>query len=234
MKRVLIVPDQLISAEMGSSFFDRHSFVVHSAQHAADALGVARAFRPDLVILRSDLQGASASELCRALRAAQPGLRLLLIHEFIGESENDYSGLVDARLVQPVEGEQLLTTVAALLEIRVRRSPRAHLETLVQLAGFGVPPNSELSLANSIDVSEYGMLFETATQLELGAAGEVSFFLPQSSSRLTVPGIARVALDEVLLHYAIEFEGIGQDERLRIREYVTEQLAERQSGEPLQ
>lgn len=219
---------------MGSTFFDRHSFVVHSAQHASDAVGAARAFRPDLVILRSDLSGASAPELCRALRAAQPGIRLLLIHEYIGESENDYSGLVDARLVQPVEGDQLLATVAALLEIRVRRSPRAHIETLVQLTGFGVPADSELSLANSIDVSEYGMLFETATQLELGAAGQISFFLPGSSSRLTVPGIARVALDEVLLHYAIEFEGIGEVERVQIRAYVAEQLAERQSGERLQ
>jgi CheY-like chemotaxis protein len=231
LKRVLIVPDQLISAEMGSSFFDRHSLVIHSAQRAEDAVSVARAFRPDLVILRSDLADVSAAELCRALRAVQPGVRLLLIHEFIGESESDYSGLVDARLVQPVDGDQLLATIAALLEIRVRRSPRAYVETLVQLAGFGVPDKSELSLANSIDVSEFGMLFETATQLELGAVGEISFFLPGSSTRLRIAGVARVVLDEVLLHYAVEFEGIGDAERLAIRAYVTEQLAERQSGE---
>jgi CheY-like chemotaxis protein len=231
VKRVLIVPDQLISDEMGATFFDRQSFAVRSARHASEAVGVARAFRPDLVILRSDLPGVSAFELCRALRTIYPKLRLLLIHELVGEIDADYGGLVDARLVQPLRPVQLLETIAALLEIRTRRGPRVHLETLVQLTGFGVPLDGELSLANAVDVSEYGMLLETGTQLELERSGELSFFLPGDKHRLTVPGVARVALDEVLLHYAIEFDGISDEARRSLRDYVYAQLGERSGGE---
>ena len=231
MKRVLVVPDRLIGEELGSTFFDRHSLTVRTARYASEAAGIARVFRPDLVILRSDLPGVGALELCRSLHAAQPHVRILLVHETIGEQDGDFGDLVHARLVQPLDATQLLTTIAVLLEIKIRRGPRVHIETLVRITGFGLPEQNELSLANSVDISEYGVLLETGTHLELGTQGNVSFFLPGCSERLSLGGVARVALDELLLHYAIEFEDTPDRDRQILRKFVADQLGEPAAGD---
>lgn len=222
MKRVLLVPDQGIIGELGSSYFDRHSMSVRTAHDAAEALTMASALRPDLVVLRDDLKGTSTRAFCDAMRKLLPGVRLLLVTELLGVRD-DTTGLCDACLVQPVPALQLLETAATLLELRVRRSPRASLEALVHMEGFGVETPDGTCVANAIDVSEYGILLESSEHLSLGTSGTLLFFLPTESGRVAAGGTARVAMDEVRLHYAIEFADIDDASRVSIVRYIDQQ-----------
>ena len=206
LKRVLVVPDQIIHGEIGATFFDRRSFGVRSAHDPSEALGIASAWRPDLIVLRSDMPGGSARDFCLLVRAKLPRTQLLVIDELLGGENSDVlDGLYDARLLQPVSAEQLLDTAAELLSVRTRRAPRVPVDTLVHLTGFGLSTPNQGTLANAINLSELGILLEAGAQLDLGAAGTLSFFLPGGAQRVVVQGVVCVALDEVLLHYAIEF-----------------------------
>jgi hypothetical protein len=208
LKRVLVVPDQIISGEIGATFFDRRSFGVRSAHDASEALGIASAWRPDLIVLRSDLMGASARDFCLLVRAKLPRVKLLIVDEVLGDSTSDaLDGICNARLLPPVSPDQLLDTAAELLAVRTRRAPRVPVDTLVHLTGFGLTTSEEGALANAVDLSELGMLLEAGAHLDLGAAGTLAFFLPEINERVVMPGVVRVGIDEILLHYAIEFIG---------------------------
>jgi len=146
-----------------------------------------------------------------------------VIDEVLGHPNSDaLDGLCDARLLQPVSAEQLLCTAAELLLVRTRRAPRVPVETLVHLQGFGLTTDNHGTLANAINISELGMLLEAGAQLDLGASGTLSFFLPGATERVVVSGVVRVALDEVLLHYAIEFDGPGGSHLQEIQRYISQ------------
>lgn len=227
MRRVLLVPDSVIEGQLGATYLDRGSLSVRTAHDAEEALRMAEVFRPDLVVLRRELL-RGAHQLCVDLRNRLPGVQLLLITEFVGGEEPDvamYEGLCNARLVQPVEAPQLLATVAALLDIRTRRSRRAPLEALVHLKGFGLTNADKSCVANAIDLSEHGMLLEASEHLCLGDTGTLTFFLPDDQQRVVVEGTVQVAMDEVLLHYAVEFAHMDPPARESVERFVERQAA---------
>ena len=220
MRRVLLVPDRVMEGELGASYLDRESLSVRTAHDAAEALSMAQTLRPDLVVLRGDFI-FEAHKFCVSMRELIPKVQLLLVTDFVGNGEEDlFGGLCDARLIQPVEASQLLATVACLLEIRQRRSPRARLEALVHLSGFGQSEAEVTSVANAIDVSKHGMLVEASEQLVLGDRGTVRFFLPDDNAPVVARGTVSVAMDEVLLHYAINFDDMDEASRQSLSRFV--------------
>ena len=121
---------------------------------------------------------------------------------------------------------ELVDTMATLIHVHPRRSPRVPLEALVQLEGFGLPVKSEDTLATSVNINEHGMLLEASSQLEVNSLGELLFFLPGSSDRLQVQAEVRMAVDEVRLHYAVEFVTPSDAMREAIARFA------RERGEP--
>jgi DNA-binding response OmpR family regulator len=194
---------------------------VRTAHDADEALRMAPVLRPDLVVLRDDLLGMSTRNFCADMRALVPHVKLLLVTELLGQLDETFA--CDGCLVQPVDARQLLETCASMLELRIRRSPRAPLEALVQLSGFDLITAGASCVANAIDVSEHGILLESSEQLVLGSLGKVLFFLPEEGGRVAVAGTARVAMDEVRLHYAIEFQGVDEETRGLLARYVRDQ-----------
>jgi hypothetical protein len=220
MRRVLLVPDRVMQGELGASYLDRDSLSVRTAQDAAEALSMVPTLRPDLVVLRGDFI-FEPHKFCLAMRELMPRVQLLLVTDFVGVGEPDlFEGLCDARLIQPVEAPQLLATVACLLEIRTRRSPRARLETLVHMSGFGHGQLEQTSVANAIDVSKHGMLVEASEQLGIGDQGLIRFFLPDDNAPVVTRGTVAVAMDEVLLHYAINFDDMDEASRQNLARFV--------------
>jgi CheY-like chemotaxis protein len=226
LSRILFVPDDLLTGEVRESFLDRASFLVRTANDADAALAMAEIWRPSLVVFRSDLDGVRASDFCQRLRNARlpKTPKLMMVTEQFGSGHEDAAGAAcDCHLISPVNNEQLLITIAALLEVQRRRSPRAALETLVQAQGFlTVEGKSEPTLGNCVNVSEDGMLLECNRQLPLNTEGSVQFFLPGSSERLLLRGTVRLAIDEIRLHYAIEWQNIAPSQRSSIKRYVEE------------
>jgi hypothetical protein len=130
--------------------------------------------------------------------------------------------LCDAHLVSPIELPQLLSTIAELLQLKARRSIRAPIDALVHTEGFAGEKDAPVDVGpgTALNVSEDGMLLESARPLAVGARGRLLFFLPVSNERLVLQGIVRSAVDEVRLWFAIELIDLAPQHRALIRRYV--------------
>jgi PAS domain S-box-containing protein len=89
----------------------------------AEALRLAREERPDLVVLDVKLPDLNGIEVCRRLKADPSTARIAVLHvsaRYV-RTENKVEGLesgADGYLAQPVDAEELLATVRALLRMR--------------------------------------------------------------------------------------------------------------------
>lgn len=230
--RVLIVPDDLLEHELGGTLLDRQSLRVRAARTLADALAINGAWLPSLIVLRSRVGGVPATELCRTLLRARPHQppHLVLVTDSVGEQMGEAAdALCDAHLVSPVELPQLLSTIAELLQLRARRSMRAPIDALVHTEGFAGDEGAPVDVGpgTALNVSEDGMLIESARPLAIGATGRLLFFLPGSRERLTLQGVVRTAVDEVRLWFAIELLDLAPQHRAEIRRYVEHARAPR-------
>ncbi|MFI5306635.1 MAG: hypothetical protein ACHQ53_04735, partial [Polyangiales bacterium] len=153
--RILIVPDGLLGEELGESFLDRHSLAVRGSADAAQALAMAELWRPHLVVFGSELQ-AELSDFYRALapaaRSSAP--KLIMVTDRLLEERGDAADAVyDAHLISPLDLDQLLSTMAELIDIPQRRSNRVPIDVLVHTEGFadeGAPVDSALASAQSM------------------------------------------------------------------------------------
>ncbi len=79
--RVLLVDDhEIVRRGMAALLARRPSFqVVAEAGSAAEAIGAARAFRPEMVIMDARLPDGSGVDAARAIRAARPETRVVIL-----------------------------------------------------------------------------------------------------------------------------------------------------------
>ena len=101
----------------------RGGFEVMEAKSGAEALELARATRPDLVLLDVRLPDVSGIEVCRRLKTerATAGIPVLHLSASFTRGEDKVVGLeggADGYLTHPIEGPELIATVRALLRAR--------------------------------------------------------------------------------------------------------------------
>ncbi len=120
--RVLIVEDDREIAEVLRRTLGREGYEVRIAADGIDALEVASAFVPDLVVLDLGLPRLDGIEVCRRLRAdGDPAILMLTAR---AETEDRVDGLdsgADDYLVKPFERRELLARIRALLRRRPAR-----------------------------------------------------------------------------------------------------------------
>lgn len=228
MQRVLIVPQDVLK-DLPPSFLDRRSFVVRTAGTAREALAITAAWAPDLIIFSNGLGDMSPVQLCATIRTRGrisddrlQRVRLLMVSDAIGVSRDELASMeVDSHLVSPIEEEELLQTIAALLAVPFRRSPRVAVETLAQVEELGNQRGEPVrSLGNVLSISECGLLLESELRLRLNGPYRVQFFLPGVDEPLAPTGQPLYLADEVQLHYAVKFTDVNARERELIRGFV--------------
>jgi PAS domain S-box-containing protein len=115
-RRVLVVDDNIDSAESMSALLEMQGHEVHAVYDGPSALTAAGTFRPDVVLLDLGLPGMSGLEVCRALRAQGfAGTRIVAMTGYgTGKDRlrTEEAGF-DAHLVKPVDIAMLLPMVAA-------------------------------------------------------------------------------------------------------------------------
>ena len=120
--RVLIVEDDEEIADVLRRSLRNEGYEVRTSPDGVEALEVADAFVPDIVVLDLGLPGMDGVEVCRRLRADSDVPILMLTAR--AETEDRVGGLdsgADDYLVKPFERKELLARIRALLR---RRPPR--------------------------------------------------------------------------------------------------------------
>ncbi len=222
--RILFVPSDLLVPDLSATFLKRESIGLRSANGWDEAFASIATFRPDLVVLRSDLEGEGAVPFCRRVRRElrQRAPKLLLVTERLRDDLGDMADAAsDAHLVGPLSADQLLSTMAELLGLHRRRAQRVPIDVLVHTEGFSDEGSAvDATLSTAIMLSEDSMVIEASRMLALGATGRLQFFLPDGDERLLLEAKVRVAVDEVLLLYVLEFVDLAPQHRATIRRSV--------------
>lgn len=119
--RILVVDDQPNIVDLLATVLSFHGFAVDTAGTAAQALELAERHRPDLVLLDIMLPDGNGMEVCRQLRATDPGPGVIFLTARDARSDQ-VTGLAyggDDYVTKPFDVEVLLARVRAVLR-RVR------------------------------------------------------------------------------------------------------------------
>jgi serine/threonine protein kinase/DNA-binding response OmpR family regulator len=221
--RVLILP-AVLENELGPGVLDPRSFEVRTAADAHDALVLAAEWQPALILMDSRLPDVPAFDFCRLVREdeALRGTKLLMVTDQVPVDASDdvVYAAVDAHLIQPMEERQLLHTVGALIDARVRQGPAIDVELLVQIDDYRHDATDPTRvMANILRLSETGMQVETHDHLTVGAVNTAHFVLPETARRLSLSCVVLIA-DELRLHYMVEFADLEPEELEVIRTFI--------------
>ena len=119
--RALVVDDETALAEVVASYLTREQFVTRTADNGPEAITLARALDPDVVILDLGLPGMDGLEVCRQLRTFSDAYVVMLTAR---DTEMDtILGLTvgaDDYVTKPFSPRELVARIRAML-----RRPRA-------------------------------------------------------------------------------------------------------------
>jgi DNA-binding response OmpR family regulator len=117
MARVLVIDDDATVAEVVLAYLDRAGLDTDYAADGFQGLARAAALPPDAVILDLMLPGIDGLEVCRRLRAQQPGVPVVMLTAR-GEEEDRILGLevgADDYVTKPFSPRELVLRVLSVL-----------------------------------------------------------------------------------------------------------------------
>jgi signal transduction histidine kinase len=136
--KLLVVDDDAAGRYLKSRTLRKDGYAVEEADRGLAALEWCRTGMPALVVLDTRLPDIDGGEVCRQLKQALPHVAVLQTSAALGSAQDRAHALnsgADAFLVEPIEPEELLATVKALLRMRSAEQAlhrvNEHLEELV-------------------------------------------------------------------------------------------------------
>ena len=135
---VVVVDDYSDGRELMGMLLRKEGFTVKEAATGAEALALA-ADRPSLMVLDVNLPDIDGFEVCRRIKTdpRTAGVAILQVSAAYREPGHRVRGLeggADAYLTLPVDKQELIATVRALLRIRRAETESASLRAVTQLA----------------------------------------------------------------------------------------------------
>ncbi len=122
MPRILIADDSQLNAELLDAHLDGSGFETKLVYNGEDALAVARAWKPDLILLDVMMPKLSGFEVCRRLRAddVTKGVSVLMVTALdqATDVETAVESGTDDFLTKPINKNELLLRVRAMLASR--------------------------------------------------------------------------------------------------------------------
>ena len=119
--RILIVDDDEAMRYVRSRVLRGRGYSVSEARLGRDALVLAASEKPDLTLLDVKLPDLSGIEVCREIKSRFPDMIVLQTSAaFTGVADrtNALDGGADSYLIEPIEPDELVATVNALLRMR--------------------------------------------------------------------------------------------------------------------
>ncbi|MGY5862415.1 MAG: response regulator [Candidatus Thorarchaeota archaeon] len=114
-KKILIIDDERITAELAQVLLERHDFEVVCAYDGVEGLEVARAEKPDLILLDIVLPRKDGFAVCEELKS-DPNFKDVRILMFTAKGlnqdiERGRQAGADEYIVKPFSGKNLLVVI---------------------------------------------------------------------------------------------------------------------------
>ena len=120
-KKILVVDDEEVTTELAKTFLERHGFIVICAYNGKEALDLARAEKPDLILLDVMLPDIDGYEVCKDLKNEEPFKTTpILMFTAKGLNRDVERGRevgADEYIIKPFSGKALVATIRRHLGI---------------------------------------------------------------------------------------------------------------------
>lgn len=152
-RSILIVDDEAAIREVIAAALEMAGYRTIEAGNAQDAHAIVVDQKPDLILLDWMMPGTSGVELARRLkRDALTAEIPIIMLTAKGEEEHKISGLdagADDYITKPFSPRELVARLKAVL----RRSTPAGLDTIIDIQGLQLDPNSHRVTANDVELN---------------------------------------------------------------------------------
>lgn len=226
-KKVLLVDDVRLFLDMAKSFLNRENLQLTIAGNGHEALKIARALRPDLVIMDLHMPELDGAAACREIKR-DPRLGNIPVVLVAGggqSSEVDRCRVAgcDDLLSKPFRRSELLEVTRRFLAIVDRATPRVATRLLVR---YG-PGEKKLLHDFSLNLSVGGLFLETRTSLPMETPVSLEFLIPGADDPVLCQGHVawiNTAQDPIKTDLpaglGIQFSNLSSGDTALIREFL--------------
>ncbi len=188
MHKILLVDDMRSFLDLEASFLSRAECRLLTAATGLEAIRVARAETPDLIVLDIEMPEMNGIQACRILRsdAVTSRIPVIVLTSMQMEDEARRAG-ANHFLRKPIDEPTFLAEVKRFLPIVERTETRVAVDAPVVLRR-----DDEAFEARLVNLSRTGFYVATAQRHPIGARLEVSFSLPGVPAATPVTGEALV------------------------------------------
>jgi CheY-like chemotaxis protein len=188
MHKILLVDDMRSFLDLEATFLSRAECRLLTASTGLEAIRVARAERPDLVVLDIEMPEMNGIQACRILRsdAVTSAIPVIVLTSMQMEDEARRAG-ASRFLRKPIDEPTFLAEVKRFLPIVERAETRVAVDGSVTLSRDG-----ERLEARLVNLARTGFYVAAAERPPIGARFDVAFSLPEGPGSKTVTGTALV------------------------------------------
>jgi CheY-like chemotaxis protein len=225
----------LVDSDVNNLFYlsmllQRLNYQIYSAKTAGEAIEMASAVAPSLVVASLDLKDMSGLRLVQQLKkdpsiANVPFIALVRQGDRIGEKQSLEFGAADS-LQQPISPESLYRAVQAALETTPRTNIRIRTRLLVIVNNLPLDYNEGTCVT---ELSEHGMFLRTTAPAAVNTRLSLQFDLGQ----------ALISVEAVVVYSSLagggsvrepgmglEFVRISQKDREFIRQFIRSEITQ--------
>lgn len=214
---LLIVDDVRAFLDLERTFLRRAVCKILTASTGLEAIKIAHAHRPDLILLDVEMPEMNGIEAARVLKTT-PGLSAIPVVMVSGTQRKDEALAAGARefVAKPLDEERFLDLVRRHVPIRERMDARREVRARCRITADGVGGEGVAA-----DVSVSGLRLETDLNLSLGDRVTVRFPLPYR------PPHEEIRADAFVVRLApggfgLGFAGLSEADRWRLQEFIAE------------
>lgn len=219
MKKILLASTSKAFLARNKDLLTRGDIQTFTTDSCAEAIRLHKEQNFDLILSELRLQDMGGDSLCSILRSEEGPTKaafILICHDNPDEHARAVQSGADAKIIRPIQPDQIIDTVGSLLGVQIGRAKRA-LFTVRVLSKKGEVDFSCIS----IDISISGIFLETDNYLDLGDRIICRFTLPGSSEIETEGDVVRsVKTLEGIYKYGVQFAGLPFTSRKEIERYV--------------
>ena len=223
MKKILLVDNVRSILEREKGLLNRDIFQIFTAVTGEEALAIHKREKADVIIMDLHMPKMPGDEVCRAMRSDPEMKKVSILLATLLDDDDEIKRCTQAgangHIKKPIDRHELAEKLAKLLGIPARQAIRILVK--VKLDGR---LGSDFFIANTVDVSVSGLLFECEREVNVGDYVETSFFLAGSGgyNRVVVRSeVMRIApSDRETKRYGVMFREFKEGSAELIKEFI--------------
>jgi uncharacterized protein (TIGR02266 family) len=224
--RLLLVDDVRLMRGIAKNYFAQSEFLISTARGGQEAMRMARAIKPHLIIMDVEMPEMDGAECCRLIKN-DPDLFttpvILLADNDKEKIDQGWGAGCDGLLTRPFGRKELLTAARQYVALANRAAPRIDRNILVN---YGADDDMQWhDYAHNLGTG--GMFLKTERQFKEGDEFFIEFLIPRSEEAITCQ--ARIAWinasdkpkrPDLPTGIGLEFIGLDKDCRYQLQKFV--------------